>query len=145
MNKNGWMNLQKEIKILQKVVETMKVQLNELQMCKLKLERQVKIWTNQKGKLCFARKNSGWISEPAILKLKRALLCFQEFETIYLYLNIFQCKRGTFHYHGQYSYGHPFETTLFLVGEHIRSILNIDQNFGNIFCTRQCFIVFNLT
>ena len=39
MNKNGWMNSQKEIKILQKVVETMKVQLNELQMCKLKLER----------------------------------------------------------------------------------------------------------
>ena len=46
MNKNGWMNSQKEIKILQKVVDTMKVQLNELQMCKLKLERQVKIWTN---------------------------------------------------------------------------------------------------
>ena len=43
MNKNGWMNSQKEIKMLQKVVDTMKVQLNELQMCKLKLERQVKI------------------------------------------------------------------------------------------------------
>ncbi|KAL4637151.1 hypothetical protein ACB092_03G059800 [Castanea dentata] len=38
MNKNGWMNSQKEIKILQKVVDTMKVQLNELQMCKLKLQ-----------------------------------------------------------------------------------------------------------
>ena len=68
------------------VVGTMKVQLNELQMCKLKLERQVKIWTNYKGKLCFVRQNSGWISEPAILKLKCALLCFWEFETIYLYL-----------------------------------------------------------
>ena len=118
-----------EREILQ-VVGTMKVQLNELQMCKLKLQRQVKIWINQKGKLCFVRKNSGWISEPAILKLKRALLCFQEFETLYLYLlNIFQCKRETFHYHGRYSYGHPFKTTLFLVGEYIRSILKYCPEF----------------
>ena len=32
--------------ILKKVVDTMKMQLNELQMCKLKLERQENIWTN---------------------------------------------------------------------------------------------------
>ena len=64
-----------EREILQ-VVDSMKVQLNELQMRKLKLQRQVKIQNNLKGKLCFLRKNSGWISEPAILKLKRALLCF---------------------------------------------------------------------
>ena len=64
-----------EREILQ-VVDSMKVQLNELQMRKLKLQRQVKIQNNLKGKLCFLRKNSGWISETAILKLKRALLCF---------------------------------------------------------------------
>ena len=46
MNKNGWMNLLKEINILKKVVDTMKMQLNDLQMCKLKLERQEKIWSN---------------------------------------------------------------------------------------------------
>ena len=34
-----------EREILQ-VVGTKKVQLNELQMCKLKLQRQVKIWIN---------------------------------------------------------------------------------------------------
>ena len=97
----------------------MKVQLNELQMCKLKLERQVKTWTNSKGKLCFVRQNSGGISKPAILKLKFALLCFWEFETIYLYLlSILQCKRGHFQYHDRFSYGHSSGTTLFLVGEY---------------------------
>jgi hypothetical protein len=37
-----WMNSQKEIKIMKKEVDKMKVQLNELQMCKLKLQKQVK-------------------------------------------------------------------------------------------------------
>ncbi|KAF5453992.1 hypothetical protein F2P56_023694 [Juglans regia] len=43
---NGWMNRKEEIKIMKKEVDKMKVQLNELQMCKLKLQRQVKICIN---------------------------------------------------------------------------------------------------
>ncbi|KAF5453999.1 hypothetical protein F2P56_023700 [Juglans regia] len=43
---NGWMNRKEEIKIMKKEVDNMKVQLNELLMCKLKLQRQVKICIN---------------------------------------------------------------------------------------------------
>ncbi|KAG7969123.1 hypothetical protein I3843_07G015200 [Carya illinoinensis] len=42
----GWMNRKEEIKIMKKEVDKMKVQLNELQMCKLKLQRQGKICIN---------------------------------------------------------------------------------------------------
>jgi hypothetical protein len=40
--KRGWMNSRKEIKIMKKEVDKMKVQLNELQMCRLKLQGQKK-------------------------------------------------------------------------------------------------------
>lgn len=39
----GWIKSQKEIKKMTKEVETMKAQLNDLQMCKLKLLKQLKI------------------------------------------------------------------------------------------------------
>lgn len=38
----GWMNSKKEINLMTKEVETMRVQLNDLQMCKLKLQNQLK-------------------------------------------------------------------------------------------------------
>lgn len=38
----GWIKCQKEIKKMTKEVETMKAQLNDLQMCKLKLLKQLK-------------------------------------------------------------------------------------------------------
>lgn len=37
-----WMNSQKEIRKMTKDVEAMKAQLNDLQVCKLKLQRQLK-------------------------------------------------------------------------------------------------------
>ncbi|XP_059438890.1 root phototropism protein 3-like [Corylus avellana] len=40
VSKRGWMNSRKEIKIMKKELDKMKVQLNELQMCKLKLQGQ---------------------------------------------------------------------------------------------------------
>ena len=71
---------------LQKEVDTMNVQLIELQLCQLKPQRQVNRSTNQKRKLNFVRKKiSGWksdfsllifflINNFASLKLKCALL-----------------------------------------------------------------------
>ncbi|XP_050383172.1 root phototropism protein 3-like [Argentina anserina] len=38
----GWMNSQKELNMMTKEVETMRVQLNDLHMCKLKLQNQLK-------------------------------------------------------------------------------------------------------
>ena len=53
---------------LQKEVDTMLVQLIELQMCQLKPQRQVKRSTNQKRKLNFVRKKiSGWKSDFSLL------------------------------------------------------------------------------
>ena len=51
------MNSQKELKIVQKEVDTMKVQLIELQMCKAKSAKtSEEIQSNQKGKLSFVKK-----------------------------------------------------------------------------------------
>lgn len=38
----GWMSSRKELKQISKEVETMKMQLNDLQMCKMKLQGQLK-------------------------------------------------------------------------------------------------------
>lgn len=38
----GWMNSQKELNLMNKEVETMMVQLNDLHMCKIKLQKQLK-------------------------------------------------------------------------------------------------------
>ena len=52
--KEGRLNSWKELKIMQKEVDTMKVQLIELQMCKLKTSEEIR--SNQKGKLSFVKK-----------------------------------------------------------------------------------------
>jgi hypothetical protein len=38
----GWMNSQEELNLMNKEVETMRVQLNDLHMCKIKLQKQLK-------------------------------------------------------------------------------------------------------
>lgn len=49
----GWMSSHREMRMMKKEVETMKMQLNELQTCKLKLQRQMKRCINWKGNHSF--------------------------------------------------------------------------------------------